>query len=182
MQKIRTEEDVNNWKYEDGEKVKLAKQSEVSESYQSLLRYAVREFILEKIKYPTIDSVLKKLESITVAEVEHLNLFEADDIPESYEVVWKWGRTTLYRFMKIHGFIFEDQVTHYEYTKTRQDIVSMRDNYLEWICKYRSEGYNIFYQDETWVFKNMAPKKVWHDTSGNSTNDLPKKPSGSGER
>lgn len=54
--------------------------------------------------------------------------------------------------MKKNGFIFQDQVTQYEYTKNREDILSMRDNYLEWIEKYRANGYNIFYQDETWVF------------------------------
>ena len=51
--------------------------------------------------------------------------------------------------MKSIGFIYDDRISHYEHTKQRPDIVTMRDNYLEWIQKYRDEGYNIYYQDET---------------------------------
>lgn len=103
-------------------------------------------------------------------------------MPEASEIVWRWSRATLHRFMKNNGFIYRDQVTHYEYTKSREDIVLMSDNYLEWISNYRFKGYNIFYQDETWVLKSIAPTKVWQDTTGNSTEDLPNKPSGSCER
>lgn len=182
VSKIKTEDDVENWKFEDGQKLIYGPSSVVPDNYQSLLRYAVREVILEKIKYPTIDSILQKLRSIHVSDIEHLNLFDIDNMPDPEELVWKWSRATLHRFMQKHGFIFEEQVSHYEHTKTREDIVSMRDNYLEWISKYRDQGYQIFYQDETWVFKNMSPKKVWKDTAGNSTQDMPRKPSGSGDR
>lgn len=180
--KIKTEEDIENWKYEDGEPIKYRTESQVPDNFIALVRYAVREVILEKSVNLTIDSVLKKLQSLSFGDVEQLYLFEDYEIPDSEEVAWKWSRATLHRFMTKHGFIHDDQISHYEHTKSRSDVVSMRDDYLEWINKYRELGYNIFYQDETWVSKNMAPKKIWKDTEGNSTAQQPRKPSGSGER
>ena len=79
-------------------------------------------------------------------------------------------------------FIYDNYITHYEFTKSRSDIVSMRDSYSEWIEKYRSEGYQIFYQDETWIFMNMDSRKVWKDSVGNFTSQLPKTTSGSDNR
>lgn len=56
----------------------------------------------------------------------------------------------------------------------------MRDNYLLWLEKYRSEGYDIYYQDETWVNKNLSRLHVWQDV--NSNDILYKVLSGRGER
>ena len=84
--------------------------------------------------------------------------------------------------MTEQGVIHDDRITHYEYTKFGPDIVSMRDDYLKWITKYREMGCIVCYQDETWVFKNISPRNVWKDPQGNYTDDQPKKPSGSGER
>lgn len=52
------------------------------------------------------------------------------------------------------------------------DIVSMGDNYLDWIQKYREDGYRTYYQDETWVFKNMTCGKVWRGIVGSSTDQV----------
>ena len=60
--------------------------------------------------------------------------------------------------------------------------MSMRDNYLDWISKYRAMGYRIYFQDETWVFKNMACSKAWKDIQSGCTNGLYAVPSGRGER
>lgn len=182
VNRIKTQDDVDNWKYDDGDAVSTPRDSSIPENFSSLVRHAVRSVILEKKKNTTLDSVFEKLKSITASEVDHLNLFSVENMPDPTEIIWKWSRSTLYRFMLKNGFIHDDRVTHYEYTKTRKDVVAMRDNYLEWISKYRSEGYFIFYQDETWVFKNMAPKKIWKDTQGDLTQEQPRKPSGSGER
>lgn len=85
-----------------------------------------------------------KLPELHVSDIHHLKLFENEEVPEDSESVWKWSRSTLYRFMKRHGFVHEDQITHYKCTKSRSDIVSMRDNYFEWIAKYRDSGYISF--------------------------------------
>jgi len=110
--------------------------------------------------------------------VKDCNLF--DEVMEDGLKIWPWGRTTLWRFMKTIGFIYKNRVSYYEHTRKRTDVVALRDNYLEWIEKYRDEGYDIFYQDETWVFKNMVTNKVWQDTEDNDDNF--RVPPGSGER
>ena len=103
-------------------------------------------------------------------------------MPSDDSLVWPWSRTTLYRFMKSTGFVYGDRLSHYEHTKRRADIVSMRDNYLDWIAKYRTEGYRIYYQDETWVFKNMTCSKVWRNILDTTTDETFKVPSGKGDR
>lgn len=65
-----------------------------------------------------------------------------------------------------YWFVYSDHVSHYKYTKTKEDIVDMRDNYLDWVKKYRDIGYEIFYTDKTWVFKNMSCNKGWVDSQG----------------
>ena len=37
------------------------------------------------------------------------------------------------------GFLHDHRVMHHEYTKNCEDIVLMRDNYLEWIDNYRKK-------------------------------------------
>lgn len=37
----------------------------------------------------------------------------------------------------------------------------LRDNYLLWMEKYPYDVFQNFYQDETWLNKNMAPSNVW---------------------
>ena len=80
--------------------------------------------------------------------VQH-NLFDDHFVPGEKETIWSLGHTTLYRYMQSIGFIYDDRISHYEQTKKRPNIVIMRDNYLEWIQKYREKEYNIYYQDET---------------------------------
>ena len=58
----------------------------------------------------------------------------------------------------------------------------MHDGYLDWISYYHSNDYTIYYQDETLVFKNMTPSKVWRDIIGNSTKNVFNVPSGKGDR
>lgn len=148
-----------------------------------MVRQIVRCIFLEQKKLPTIDAVFDKMKLIQGRDVEHLNLFDEDEnMPLPDSTIFPWSRSTLYRFKKRMGFIYGDRVTHYQYTKTRCDIIATRNDYLEWIHKYRDLGYRIYYQDETWVFKNMTCKKFWQDTKGESTQGLQNVPSGSGER
>lgn len=179
--KIKTQSDVDEWPMESGQNVTCKQPFSVPENYVVLVRKVIREILLEKKKVPSIDEVFNRISELTVSDVQSLNLFE-ENVPEEDEQVWIWGRTTLYRFMLRSGFAYENKVSHYEYTKNREDVVSMRDNYLEWIQKYRDNGYSIFYQDETWVFKNMTCKKAWIDTTATSDETTLKVPSGSGER
>ena len=181
--RIKTKEDVKNWPYEDGTTIKCNRESAVPDGYISIVRQIVQDILLEKKTIPTIDEIYSRISSMKVSDVLFLNIFDDNIQPPSMDaLVWTWGRTTLYRFMQASGFVFGDKISYYEVSKQREDVVSMRDNYLEWIMNYRNNGYEIFYQDETWVFKNMTSKKVWNDTTGDSTKGILKATSGSGER
>ena len=79
-----------------------------------------------------------------VEDVFHLNLFERHEMPDSESNIWIWSRSTPYRSMKRIGFVYEDRVTHYEYTKSREDIIKMRDDYLDWIRKHREEERRVY--------------------------------------
>ena len=90
-----------------------------------------------------------------------LNIFDNIlPLPPLDSLAWTWGRATLYKFMLASGFVFGDKVSYYEVSKKREDIVSMRDNYPEWIDQYGNNGNDIYYQEETWVFKNISTDKV----------------------
>ena len=84
--------------------------------------------------------------------------------------------------MKSIEFSYDERDTHYEHTRKRDDVIKMRDDYLEWTEFYRDSGYRIYYQDETWVFKNMTCSKVWKDIVKDSTDDTFTVPSGKGDR
>ena len=180
---MKTEVDVENWPHEDGVKVTRLRESSVPGSYMSIIRQVVRDILKEKVMMPTIDEVYSRVSAIKVSDVLLINIFD-DSLPTpplDY-LVWTWGRTTSYRFMQASGFVFGDKVSYYEVIKQREDIASMRDNYHEWIYLYRNNGNDIYYQDETWVFKNMSSNKVWNDTRGDSTKGMLKTTSESGER
>ena len=58
----------------------------------------------------------------------------------------------------------------------------MRYNYLEWIQKHRDEECNVYYRDETWVFKKHRNIESMEKCHQKTTDDLIKVPSGRGER
>jgi len=74
---------------------------------------------------------------------------------------WTHSRTALHKFMLKTGFGFSTRQSYYEFTKERADVVVMRENFLLWIAKHRDEGFELWYQDETWANKNMSCKNVW---------------------
>ena len=55
--------------------------------------------------------------------------------------------------MQSIAFIYDYRISHYDYTKQRPDIVTMRGNYSEWVQNNRDEGYKIYYSDDSWEFK-----------------------------
>lgn len=90
VKKIKSQDDVDSWKYLDSDVTSYKSTKQVLDKYESLVRYAVRKLILEKIKFPTISLVQEKLQTLNVANVHHLNLFEDYEVPEESQVVWKW--------------------------------------------------------------------------------------------
>ena len=92
---------------------------------------------------------------------------------------WRWSRATLHRFMTEKGFSFIDCPNHYDKAKRNPAVLAMRADYVKWIQKHRGEGKVIFYQDETWIFKNMQRSKTWSHESDGAQNAAP---SGKGPR
>ncbi|XP_066260799.1 uncharacterized protein [Euwallacea similis] len=45
----------------------------------------------------------------------------------------------------------------------KPEIISWRRTYLQDIRKYRNEGRNIFYLDETWLNEGHSVSKIWQD-------------------
>ena len=180
--KIRTQEDVNNWEYAAGAALKYNSCRLVPENYKALIRRVLRELYSEKKKVPTIDMIFQRLARTTAADVQDLNIFAGETILPLDSSIWLWSRATLHRFMVSNGFVHGERVSHYEYTKNREDVVRMRSDYLQWVQKYRNEGYRVYYQDETWVFKNMTCTKIWRNTEEEEMEDIFKVPSGRGER
>ena len=66
-------------------------------------------------------------------------------------------------------FAHEDKLSHYQHACDREDIVKIRDDYRVWVDYYREQGYRIFDQDGTWVFKSMFCSKIWQDIIGHAT-------------
>ena len=139
---IRTEFDAEGRNYSSGKHVSLEKSMEVPPQFCSLMRQVVRKILLQKRCVSTIDNVFSRLRLLEVKDV-NLKLFPGAEMPPQESLVWKYSRVTIYRFMNSVGFICGDRTSHYERAKSQADFMSMRDNYLDWISKYREPGYRI---------------------------------------
>ena len=182
VSKLKVAEDVENCFGEYKEKIRVHRPSAVLEEMRIVVRKVRRDLFLEKRVTPTLDTIFEGICVLKVDDVLDLNLFNDSDILCATSNVWRWSRTTLYRFMKSIGFVYGDRMSHYEHAKNREDIYCMRDDYLDWISYYRSNDYAIYYQDEISVFKNMTSSKAWKDIVGNSTDNVFNVPSGKGDR
>jgi len=149
--------------------------------FESVIRKTIRDLFLETQRIPTLDTILTRMRTYKVSDIQYCNI-DGLKILDENTPVWIWSRATLHRYMQKIGFVYKERISYYENKKTSQDNIALRDNYLEWMQKYRSQDYDIFYQDETWVFKNMTRKKIWKDTKGDSTKNIFNVPHGTGER
>ena len=61
----------------------------------------------------------------------------------------------------------------------QRSVINYRCNYLRKIRKFREDGYEIVYLDDTWVNQNHATDYMWLPVDGS---DAPKIPSGKGKR
>ena len=115
----------------------------------------------EKVE-PTLDGILRRLQQCA----------------EEGTIEWNWSRASLHRVMTDLMYSFSDRPSHYDKAREDPRITEMRKSYLDEIKKHRSEGRDIFYQDETWLIKNMLKAKIW--TRGDIAEDIPTA-SGKGE-
>jgi hypothetical protein len=69
-------------------------------------------------------------------------------------------------------------------------LIRWREEYISKIRKFRTEGRNIYYTDETWLNANHTREKVWEDTTIKTSREAfnkglstgLKNPSGKGKR
>ena len=83
ISRIKTEEDVSNWKYDPGQPLSIRRTRGVPENYRSVIRQVVRDLFLEKTRVPTVDIVFERVSKLTVQNVETLNLFEVKEMPKN---------------------------------------------------------------------------------------------------
>ncbi|XP_031354629.1 uncharacterized protein LOC116179062 [Photinus pyralis] len=114
---------------------------------QSVIRRKVHSFFVENI-LPTMNSILTSINS-------------DDDLPN-------FKRSTLHNLLKDIGFEFQ-KMGRKSILIERDDIIRWRHKYLRCIKKYREEGRNIVYTDESWVNVGHAVNKAWRDTTINSS-------------
>ncbi|KAE9523849.1 hypothetical protein AGLY_015737 [Aphis glycines] len=113
------------------------------------LRQKIHSFWLRR-ELPTIDKIL-----IAVNEDPSLPNFK---------------RSTLYSTIKKLDFVFEKRKRCSVLTE-REDLIVWRRNYLYNIRKYRQEGRQIYYLDETWLNAGDCVDRVWKDNTVLSKHD-----------
>ena len=135
----------------------------VSESFYPVIRSTIFRMFHNK-NHVTLDTLQKELEQL----------------PRTRSNGWKWSRATLHRVLTDNmQFTYGKRPSHYDTIREKESIALQRIQYIRAIRQYRAEGRPIFYQDETWVFKNMTPENVWLDEDGKGG---PKVPNGPGMR
>ena len=77
------------------------------------------------------------------------------------------------------NYNYTEKKSHYESFKRNVVIAEQRMKYIKWVKAYREEGRAIFYQDETWMTKNMTPFRAWLDENREGA---PNSPQGKGQR
>ena len=83
----------------------------------------------------------------------HSNLREDETFPPM-------SRSKLHATLKTLGFTYKGRKKKMSVYQ-RFDIVVSRHKFLMNMEKYRNEGYNIYYQDETWCNANHTREYVW---------------------
>ena len=112
---------------------------------KDVLRKIVLKFY-ERLEIPTLNKIKEELLKGNT---------EFDGCLESLrKVLFKIG----FRFMKADGrkFLME-----------RSDVVASRAESLREIKRFREQGANIVYLDETWINQNYTVQKCWVDCSSN---------------
>ena len=72
--RIRSQEDIDSRTMDPGESVSVIHPNRVTDCYAVLVRQTVRDIFLENEKFPTLDSIFQRLNSLTFEEKEHLHL------------------------------------------------------------------------------------------------------------
>jgi transposase len=160
---------------ENGKSVTPSKNRKKSKAFEKVddftktaIRRKVHDFYFRN-EIPTINKVLKSVN-------------EDCDLPD-------FTRTTFYRILKSLNFNFVSREKN-SFLIERDDIILWRRDYLNSVKRYRSENRKIYYLDETWVNAGHTKKKIWVDSTIQSSKQAfmeglstgLKTPSGKGKR
>lgn len=79
------------------------------------------------------------------------------------QIDFPYCRESLRRLLKSNGFYWRKCQNKRKVLLERPNILHWRYKYIRAIRKYRQEGRNIVYLDETWVDNDMTLKKCWQN-------------------
>ncbi|XP_033231628.1 uncharacterized protein LOC117182635 [Belonocnema kinseyi] len=153
---------------EDRKKLRFRVDHKFVELQKNIVRKTVHDFFREGV-LPTLDKLMERIKA-------------NDEIPLI-------GHTTLHTLLK-KKYITYVKHKRNSYLPERDDLLAWRRQYLEDIRKYRAEGRNIYFLDETWVNAGDVTVKAWHDETIKSGRDdyirglttEPANPSGKGKK
>lgn len=116
---------------------------DLDEHMQNTIRRKVHELYFKK-EIPTLDRILRMVK-------------EDENLPDI-------GRKTLWKILHKLNFTWEKQ-SRKSVLIDNEEIICWRRQYLRDIRKYRQEGRQIYYLDETWLNEGHSVKKIWQDKS-----------------
>jgi hypothetical protein len=100
-------------------------------------------------------------------------------IKKEIEDTIKISKSTLTLTLLDLGYKYKKSGDNRRLLYDQRSVINDRCNYLRKIRKFREDGYEIVYLDETWVNQNHATDYMWLPVDGS---DAPKIPSGKGKR
>ena len=87
---------------------------------------------------------------------------------------WKWGRTSLYKALLRLGFRYNSKRhNYYDRLRESDENIVARNAYLKRYFDWKAEGRPMVYMDESWINKNAAPTKSWHDGTAECVDAVP---------
>lgn len=106
----------------------------------SVIRRTIEKFYLELKVVPTTRKLLIKLREI---------------------MDFQYSRESLRRLLKSNGFYWRKCQNKRKILMEKPHILHWRYTFIHTIRKYREEGRNIVYLDETWIDNDLTFKKCW---------------------
>lgn len=122
-------------------KHRLSFKEKVDEFDKNAIRKKVHEFYINK-ELPTFNKILQAVNA-------------DEDLPN-------FKRSTFHLLLKELNFTYTTQSRN-SILIEKEDLIIWRRNYLRTIKRYREEGRQIYYLDETWVNADDVMNTVWID-------------------
>ncbi|KAF1333717.1 hypothetical protein FI667_g2536, partial [Globisporangium splendens] len=141
-----------------------ARDMNVPDEFIPIVRQVIMDMYTAK-EHVTLNTLLAKLQDQSIT---------------TRSTTWKWSRATLHRFLTAKmRYSYGQRRSHYDNLKEDVFVAAQRVRYIKRMREFRDQGRPIFYQDETWVNRNMSPTLVCLDEEDKGGIKVP---SGKGER